>query len=80
MTGIFIAPVDESIGETIEAMNKTTQEWEMRAARGECVWICSDCCCSFPDGMPDECPHGHQRCTDILLRDKEDAKKVEGKE
>ena len=76
MTGIFIAPADESLGETIEAMNKATQEWETRAARGECGWICSDCCCNFPDGMPDACPHGHQRCTDILMRDKTEARKV----
>lgn len=75
MTGIFIAKADDSLGATIDAMNKETQDWEMRAARGECGWVCADCCCSFPDGMPDECPHGHSRCTEILVRDKASANK-----
>ena len=73
MTGIFISTSGATVGETIEAMNTITREWTDQAARGECGWICSDCCISFPEGMPDECPHGHQKCTDIIKRDKADA-------
>ena len=73
MVGIFIAPADETLGATIDAMNKATREWTAKAARGECGWICSDCCCSFPEGMPDECANGDQRCTDIIKRDKVEA-------
>ena len=47
-----------------------TDEWTMRAARGECAWVCSDCCMSFPDGIPDACAHGIQQCTNIIARDK----------
>lgn len=56
--------------ETFASLNRSTREWEMRAARGECGWICADCSCSFPSGMPDECMHGQQFCTDIIKRDK----------
>ena len=74
MTGIFIADVNgPDFSKTLEAMNKVTNEWTMQAARGECAWICSDCCISFPDGMPDACVHGSQWCTDIIARDKVDA-------
>lgn len=66
---IFVTKTDD-IDKTIDELNKTTTEWTMQAARGECSWICADCSCSFPDGMPDECAHGHQRCTDIIKRDK----------
>lgn len=54
----------------IEAMNKETQDWTARAARGECGWICADCCISDPKGMPDECFHINPRCTEIIQRDK----------
>ena len=74
MIGIFITPADETLPDTIEAMNIATREWTAKAARGECAWICSDCCCSFPGGMPDECLYGDQRCTDIITRDKANAK------
>jgi len=57
----------------IKAMDRATHDWTMRAARGECGWVCADCCCSFPSGMPDECVYGHQRCTDIIKRDKAEA-------
>jgi hypothetical protein len=57
----------------IDHMNKVTNEWTLRAARGECGWICADCCQSFPNGMPDECCCGHQSCTDIIARDKKAA-------
>lgn len=61
----------------MSALNKTTRDWEMRAARGECGWICADCCSSAPDGMPDECLHGLQWCTDIIRRDKRAAHEQE---
>lgn len=70
MAFVCIAPIDESFPETIEAMDKAMNDWTDKAARGECAWICSDCCSSFPEGMPDECAHGHQKCTDIIQRDK----------
>lgn len=44
--------------------------WTDRAARGEIPWICSDCLLTFNEGMPDECFHKQQRCTDIIARDK----------
>jgi hypothetical protein len=57
----------------IQALDKATSEWTLQAARGECSWVCSDCCVTFPDGMPDACVHGHQSCTNIIQRDKRDA-------
>lgn len=73
MVGIFVAPVDNNLSTVIGDMNEMMQNWTLKAARGECGWICSDCCITFPDGMPEECPHGHQRCTDIIQRDKAEA-------
>lgn len=67
---IFIAP---SKNVDLEGLNQLTREWTRKAARGECDWICSDCGTSFKGGMPDECPHGDARCTDIIKRDKLDA-------
>lgn len=57
----------------IEGMNKSMRDWTDQAARGECGWICADCCMSEPKGMPDECLCGHQRCTEIIQRDKREA-------
>lgn len=59
--------------EHISDMDRVTREWTDQAARGECGWVCSDCCCTFNDGMPDECAHGLQACTDIIVRDKRNA-------
>lgn len=70
MPGVFIALVDDKLPEVVDSMNKATVEWEMRAARGECSWVCGDCCVTFPAGMPDACAHGIKRCTDIIKRDK----------
>lgn len=70
MSGIFITPIQSNMQEVISEMDRRTNEWFARAARGECNWICPDCCCVFPDGMPDECAHGHQGCTDLIQRDK----------
>lgn len=77
MSGIFVASTSSGadLDATISAMDKITQEWTLRAARGECGWICSDCCATFSDGMPDDCAHGHQGCTDIIRRDKAEAAK-----
>jgi hypothetical protein len=74
LVGIFVAPNDGNFDQVLDEMNKATRAWTEQAARGECMWICSDCSCSFPDGMPDECLHGHQSCTDIIKRDKAAAK------
>lgn len=68
--GVFVmsaAKVDDAV---LDTLNKQFDSWTMRAARGECSWICSDCCVTFPSGMPDACEHGHQGCTDIIKRDK----------
>lgn len=54
----------------IESMDVATRAWTMEAARGECGWVCADCCCTFPEGMPDECVYGDARCTSIIQRDK----------
>ena len=70
MAFVCVALIDESLPKTLEAMDKAMNDWTDKAARGECAWICSDCCCSFPEGMPDECAHGHQKCTGIIQRDK----------
>ena len=78
MTGIFfITPthtgLHTGVEEALEHMNQAMRDWTTRAAQGKCSWICSDCCVSFSDGMPNECPHGDQRCTDIIKRDKAEA-------
>ena len=75
MEGVFITTATgKAIEDQISLMDKRTIEWTMRAARGECAWICSDCCMKFPDGMPGACEYGHQGCTDIITRDKADAR------
>ena len=70
----IITTTEDELTNTLEHMNTEMREWTMQAARGECAWICADCSCSFSSGMPDECAHGHQRCTDIIMRDKANAK------
>lgn len=57
----------------IEGMSADMLAWTEQAARGECGWICADCCCSAPGGMPDACFHGHEACTAIIRRDKQSA-------
>nr|WP_319527779.1 hypothetical protein [Pseudomonas laurentiana] len=54
----------------LDGMNKAMRDWTDQAARGECGWTCSDCCCSDSKGMPDACWWGNQRCTEIIQRDK----------
>jgi len=56
-------------------LDAETQAWTLAAARGEVPWVCADCGASFSDGMPDQCAYGHQSCTDIIQRDKREAKK-----
>lgn len=72
MLGIFVAD-SSNLEAMLSHMDKVAQEWTKRAARGECAWICADCCVTFPEGMPNACEHGHQRCTDIITRDKKRA-------
>ena len=67
---VYTADTPEELGNVLDKMNKSMMGWTTRAARGECGWICSDCGCSFQSGMPDECAHGYQRCTEIIKRDK----------
>lgn len=74
MIGVHITNGDPS-KETMSAMDKLYNDWNAKAARGECEWICSDCCTPFPDGMPDEFCYGHKSCTDIIKRDKAAATK-----
>lgn len=59
------------IQETLDELTLGTRNWWAEAARGETGWICSDCQCIFPEGMPDTCAHGHSRCTELIQRDKE---------
>ena len=66
----------KDLPEHISGMDKATREWTAKAARGECGWICSDCCMSDPKGMPDECFHINPRCTEIIQRDKREATAV----
>jgi hypothetical protein len=68
---VKVTLVNESeLPKHISEMDKATREWTQQAARGECGWVCSDCCYSWPNGMPDECEHVNQWCTDIIKRDK----------
>lgn len=71
--GIFVDPVDDNLQSVMDSKAKAMMDWTYKSARGECAWICSDCGCSFPDGMPDACEHGGQQCTDIIQRDKKNA-------
>jgi hypothetical protein len=68
MIGLFIASNPSAA--TFAELDKLTNAWTAKAARGECSWICSSCCTTFPAGMPDECAHGDQGCTAIIKCDK----------
>ena len=70
LPGIFVTTTGSGFDSVIRGMDEATQEWERRAARGECGWICADCCVSFPEGMPDACEHGDKGCTSIIRRNK----------
>lgn len=72
MPGIMIADTS-NLDATLSYMDKITNDWTMKAARGECGWICSDCCGSDHTGMPNECFHGLEWCTKIIQRDKKAA-------
>lgn len=67
---------EKDFGKFVEGMNEGMRKWTDQAARGECPWICSDCCCSDVKGMPDACFHGHEECTRIIQRDKREAMKT----
>jgi len=77
MIGFIAVTEKENLQDVVSEMDRVTREWTDRAARGECSWVCSDCCYTFKDGMPDACEHGNQWCTDIIIRDK---MRVMGKE
>ena len=70
--GILIATTEKEsqAAGAMSAVDSSTNKWFDAAARGECGWICPDCCISAPKGMPDECMVGCQRCTEIIKRDK----------
>lgn len=70
----FVGDPKEALKEVFSGMNQQMRDWTMKAARGECAWICSSCCASDQRGMPDECFGGVQWCTDIITRDKQHAK------
>lgn len=53
----------------ISAMDKMTNDWFSAAARGECGWICPDCCMSDHKGMPAFCMCGSPGCDRLLVRD-----------
>lgn len=79
MVGIFITTaIGPNLAQHISAMEKATAEWTHRAARMECSWVCAGCCVTFPQGMPDACPHGHECCTKIIQSDKADALAAQG--
>ena len=65
MNGIFVHRGIPSATE-LESLNRQTHQWECDAAKGLTGWICADCGVSFPEGMPTQCLHGDQRCTDIM--------------
>jgi hypothetical protein len=66
--------ITEQNNDTLEYMNQITRDWTHRCARGEEYWICADCGSGFPEGMPDKCAYDHQRCTEIIIKDKQLAK------
>lgn len=74
MEAIVIA-VNTADDQITGQLDSAMKQWTLKAARGECSWICADCCQTFLEGMPDKCEHGHQHCTDIIQRDKAGASK-----
>lgn len=66
--------IQKEMAAVFTEMDRSMREWTMRAARGECAWVCADCCGVDNSGMPDECLHGQQWCTDINQRDKRNAR------
>lgn len=65
--------IEVLVHDSLAAMNKSTRDWELRAARGECGWICADCLQTAPEGMPDKCLMDQDRCTELIQRDKREA-------
>lgn len=74
MLGVYITNEDSQPEKLFSVMDSIFNDMTRKAARGECAWACSTCCSYFPDGMPDKCAHGSQWCTDIIERDKGEAK------
>jgi hypothetical protein len=67
-------PVVVTMTDSATGIDAETKSWTLAAARGEVPWVCADCGASFSGGMPDQCVYGHQSCTDIIQRDKREAK------
>lgn len=65
--------IQEELKDVFASMDESLRAWTRRAARGECGWVCSDCCGTHNAGMPDKCLHGQQFCTDINQRDRRNA-------
>lgn len=70
LPNIFFAAQNKALKETIQLMDTIMHHYTLKAARGESSWVCSDCCVVVPEGMPGTCPHGLQKCTSIIKRDK----------
>lgn len=71
LPGIFVTTAQgQQLDAVVKSMDELTNKWTTSAARGECGWICSDCCGSDPTGMPDQCFHNLDWCTKIIQRDK----------
>lgn len=62
----IIVTATTDLEETLTEMDRVTNQWEEKAAKGEGGWICADCCSGCSAGMPNECVHGVQWCTDII--------------
>lgn len=70
---LFTVIAATSIEDGLAKASESAKAWTLRAALGQCGWVCADCCCSFPTGMPDKCTYNDQRCNDIIKRDKAEA-------
>lgn len=71
----FATPVSEEpvVFNSVETFSILSDEWVLRAARGECSWICTRCLYSFEYGMPDACACGEAACTTYIRETKERA-------
>lgn len=71
---LSVRRIDNSSSFDTSKIDSLTNDWTQRAALSQTSWICCDCGTSFPEGMPDACQYGHARCTEIIQRDKKEAK------
>lgn len=42
---------DSPLEKVLPALDNYINDWTAKAARGECAWICSDCCSSSQKGI-----------------------------